>query len=303
MCFDPLSATLAIGGAAASGVGTTMQNNANNKAYRLNVFGQAQADEQNRQIDYANNDRINADIKAAEETQFKGLQQDAAEAAARNQVLAEYTARQRQAAATNDATFKAGVPSLGATGTTQQLGEAGQQRGDFAAQAVAGGGAVDPNFRGSTPDLVQASLDRALTAGRQKVTDQARAGAAVSAYGDVGSRQGQTLADLVGKIGLTNNFAKGDLSLMPADQELRGSLVRTPIYAPPPTLLQDRVSRPEQIQPKQSAGGSLLKGLGSLAGQVAGSKSAVWSPDGKSITGYEPTAQSWAKSAKSAFGI
>lgn len=271
MCFDPVSAGLAIAGSAASGIGTKMQNDANNKAYRLNVFGQAMADEKNREIDYANNARINADIKAAEDVQFKGLQQDAAEAAARNAVLAEYTARQREAAAANNATFAAGVPAMGAAGTTQQLGEAGQQRGDFAAQAVAGGGAVDPSFKGSTPDAFRGMLERALSASRQTATDQARAGAAVSAYGDVGTNQGQSLADLVGKIGLRNNFAKGDLSLLPADQELRGSLVRTPIYAPPPTLLQDRVARPEQIQPKQSAGGALLKGFGSLAGQVAGS--------------------------------
>lgn len=271
MCFDPLSAALAIGGTVASGVGTKMQNDANNKAYRLNVFQQAQADAQNREIDYANNARINADIKAAEEVQFKGLQQDVAEAAARNQVLAEYNARQRQAAAANDATFGAGVPTFGAAGTTQQLGEAGQQRGDFAAEAVAGGGATDPNFIGSAPDQIRQMLTQALAGSRSKATDQARAGATVSAYGDVGTRQGQSMADMVGKIGLQNNFAKGDMSLMPADQELRGSLVRTPIYAPPPTLLQQRVSRPEQIQPKQSAGGAALKGIGQLVGTYAGS--------------------------------
>jgi hypothetical protein len=303
MCFDPVSLGVAALGSAASAAGTKMQNDANNKAYRLNVFNQAIADEKNRVIDYANNDRINADIAAAEKIQFQGLQQDAAEAAARNQVLAEYNARQREAAAANDAAVKAAIPGFGAAGTTQQLADAGQQRGDFAAQAVAGGGAVDPNFRGSTPDLVRQTLERTLAAGRATATDRARAGAAVSAYGDVGSQQGQSLADLVGKIGLTNNFAKGDMSLLPADQELRGSLVRTPIYAPPPTLLQQRVSRPEQIQPKESMGGTLLKGVGSLAGSVAGSKSPVWSDDGKSITGYQPTASAVWGSTKSAFGI
>lgn len=271
MCFDPLSAALAVGGSLASGVGTKMQNDANNKANRLNVFMQAQADAQNREIDYANNARINADIKAAEEVQFKGLQQDVAEAAARNQVLAEYNARQRQAAAANDATFGAGVPTFGAAGTTQQLAGTGQQRGDFAAQAVAGGGGTDAGFIGSAPDQIRQMLTQALAGSRNKATDQARAGAAVSAYGDVSTRQGQSMADMVGKIGLQNNFAKGDMSLMPADQELRGSLVRTPIYAPPPTLLQQRVARPEQIQPKQSAGGAALKGIGQLAGTYAGS--------------------------------
>jgi hypothetical protein len=302
MCFDPLSAALAIGGAAASGAGTKMQNDANNKANRLNVFMQAQADAQNREIDYANNARINADIKAAEEVQFKGLQQDVAEAAARNQVLAEYNARQRQAAAANDATFGAGVPTFGAAGTNEQLGTVGNQRGDFAAQAVAGGGGTDANFIGSAPDQIRQMLTQALAGSRNKATDQARAGAAVSAYGDVSTRQGQSMADMVGKIGLQNNFAKGDMSLMPADQELRGSLVRTPIYAPPPTLLQQRVARPEQIQPKQSAGGAALKGIGQLAGSLAGSKSGVYDAGGK-LTGYQPTAQAWLSSAKSAFGV
>jgi hypothetical protein len=269
MCFDPLSLALAAGGAVASGVGTKMQNDANNKANRINVWQQAIADAKNREIDYANNERINADIKAAEEVQFKGLQQDAEEARVRNQVLAEFTARQREAAAANDAAMKAAVPTFGAEGTTQQLGTAAKTRGDYAAAAVDAGGAVDAGMRG--PDVIRAQLDSKLAEGRAAATDRARAGAEVSAFGDVGTQQGQSLADLVGKIGLTNNFAKGDLSLLPAEQELRGSLVRTPIYAPPPTLLQDRVARPEQVQPKQSAGGALLKGIGQLAGSYAGS--------------------------------
>ncbi len=269
MCFDPVSLGVAALGMGASAAGTKMQNDAANKAQRTNFINQSIADEKNRVIDYANNDRINADIKAAEEVQFKGLQQDAEEARVRNQVLAEFTARQREAATRNNADFNGALPGLGAEGTTQQLGTATQGRGDYAAAAVDSGGAVDAGFRGSAPSLVQASMDRALAAGRQTATDRARAGAAVSAYGDVGTSQGQALADMVGKIGLTNNFAKGDLSLLPAEQEMRGSLVRTPIYAPPPTLLQDRVSRPEQVQPKDTGGG-LLKSIGSLAGTYAG---------------------------------
>lgn len=248
-----------------------MQNSANNKAYVTNIYNQMAADRQNADIDYANNARINADIKAAEDAQFKGLQQDAEEARIRNQVLAEYTARQRAAAGANDATFQGALPTFGAQGTTQQLGTAAQSRGDYAAQAVDSGGAVDAGFRGSAPNLVQESLNRTLASGRQTVQDRARAGAQVGAYGDVGTQQGISLADLVGKIGLQNNFAKGDMSLLPSEQELRGSLVRTPIYAPPPTLLQDRVSRPEQVQPKQSTGAAILKGVGSLAGSYAGS--------------------------------
>lgn len=271
MCFDPISLGLTGLGMVTSGIGTNMQNQENNKAYRKNVMGQAMADAQNRQIDYANNDRINADIRAAEQIQFQGLQQDAEEAAARNQVLAEYTARQREAAAANDKTFNTALPTFGAAGTTQQLADASQQRGDFAAQAVSGGGATDANFRGSTPDMVRRMLDSSIQGSRQTATDQARAGAAVSAFGDVNTRQGIGLADMVGKIGLQNNFAKGDMSLLPADQELRGSLVRKPIYAPPPTLLQDRVSRPEQVKPEQSTAGALLKGFGQLAGTYAGS--------------------------------
>lgn len=271
MCFDPISAALAIGGSVASGVGTKMQNDANNKASRLNMIAQANADAENRAIDYRNNDRINADIKAAEEVQYKGLLQDAEEARVRNQVLAEFTARQRQAAQTNDATFGGALPTFGAAGTGQQLDASAQGRGDTAAQAVASGGAVDAGFRGSAPGLVQASLDRALAEGRNTATDRARAGAQVSAYGDVNTQQGISMADMVGKIGLQNNFARGDLSLLPAEQELRGSLVRTPIYAPPPTLLEGRVARPQQIQPKQSAVGGLLKGIGSLAGSYGGS--------------------------------
>jgi hypothetical protein len=235
------------------------------------------ADEKNRAIDYANNERINADIAKAEQIQFQALQQDAEEARVRNEVLAEFTARQREAAATNDATFRGALPGMGAAGAVAQRDAAAQVRGDRAAEAVNSGGPVDAMFRGSAPDLVRGELARSLASGRQVATDRGRASAAVSAYGDADTQQGLALADMVGKIGQQNNFAKGDLSLLPAEQELRGSLVRKPIYAPPPTLLQDRVSRPQQVQPQTSAGGALLKGIGQLAGTYAGS--------GRSLTG------------------
>ncbi|WP_336812441.1 hypothetical protein [Bosea sp. MMO-172] len=302
MCFDPLSAALAIGGAAASGVGTKMQNDANNKAYRLNVFNEAIVDAKNREIDYANNERINNDIRAAKDIQWQALQQDAEEARVRNAVLKEFTDRQRAVADANAAAVAGAVPALGAAGTTAAHGAATQSRGDYAAKAIDSGGAVDPNFQGSTPDFVKRQLAAALEQGRSTVTDRARADAAVSAYGDVDQSQNTSIGDLMGKIGLSNNFAKGDLSLLPAEQELKGSLVRTPIYAPPPTLLQDRLARPAQIQPKTSDTGSLLKGLGSLAGSVAGSKSPVYASDGKTVTGYQPTAKSWLSTASSWIG-
>lgn len=301
MCFDPVSLGVAALGSVASGVGTKMQNDANNKAYRLNVFQEALADERNRQIDYANNERINNDVRAAKDIQWQALQQDAEEARVRNAVLKEYTDRQRAVADANAATVAGAVPALGAEGTNAAHGAATQSRGDYAAKAVDAGGAVDPNFQGSTPDFVKRQLAAALEQGRSTVTDRARADAAVSAYGDVDQSQNTSIGDLVSKIGLSNNFAKGDLSLLPAEQELKGSLVRTPIYAPPPTLLQDRIARPGQIQPKTSTTGELLKGLGSLAGSLAGSKSPTYGANG-AVTGYQPTASSWLSSAASFFG-
>jgi hypothetical protein len=303
MCFDPLSLALTAAGSIASGAGTKMQNDANNKAARINFQAERAADAQNREIDARNNVRINDDIAKAEQIQFQALQQDAEDARVRNQVLAEFTARQRQVADRNAAAIATGAVAQGADSTKQVQAGAATARTDFAKNAIDGAAPVDPNFMGSTPSFIQGELAKAIAAGRATATDRAGASAAVSAYGDAGTRQMLGLADIVGGIGLNNNFAKGDLSLLPAEQELRGSLVRTPIYAPPPTLLEGRVSRPNQQPAKTSEAGALLKGIGSLAGSVGGSKSPVWSADGKSVTGYEPTAQSWFNSAKSTFGF
>lgn len=271
MCLDPVSAALAVAGAVASAAGTKKQNDVNNKTYRQNVMAEAMADAQNKEIDTRNNARINEDIAKAEQIQFQALQQDAEDARVRNQVLAEFTARARQVAEKNAAALAAGATAQGTAGTQKVQADAAGARSGAAREAIDSAGPVDPNFMSSTPSVLQDSLARALAAGRATAGERADASAAVSAYGDAGSRQMLGLADIVGGIGLNNNFAKGDMSLLPAEQELRGQMVRTPIYAPPPTLLEGRVSRPQQKQAKTDETASLLKGIGSLASSVGGS--------------------------------
>lgn len=271
MCFDPISAGLAVAGAGASAIGTKMQNDANNKAQRLNFMAEQKADAQNKEIDARNNVRINADIAKAEQIQFQARQQDAEDARVRNEVLAEFTARQRQVADKNAAQLAAGAVAQGADTTKQVQAGATTARTDFAKNAIDGQAPVKSGFMGSTPSFIEGELAKAISAGRATAADRAGASAAVSAYGDAGTTQMLGLADIVGGIGLNNNFAKGDLSLLPAEQELRGSIVQKPIYAPPSTLLEGRVSRPNQQPAKTSEAGSLLKGIGSLAGSFAGS--------------------------------
>lgn len=271
MCFDPISAAVAVAGAGASAVGTKLQNDANNKAQRLNYAAELRADAQNREIDARNNERINADIAKAEQIQFQALQQDAEDARVRNQVLAEFTARQRQVADKNAAQLAAGAVAQGADITKQVTADSAATRTEFAKNAIDGQAPVKSGFAGSTPSFIENELAKAISAGRATAGDRAGASAAVSAYGDAGTKQMLGLADIVGGIGLNNNFAKGDLSLLPAEQELRGSLVQKPIYAPPSTLLEGRVARPQQQAAKTSEVGSLLKGIGSLASSFAGS--------------------------------
>lgn len=271
MCFDPISLGVAALGAGASALGTSMQNSANNKAYRYNLMAEAAADQRNREIDARNNARINEDIAKAEQVQYQGLLQDTEEARVRNAVLAEFTARQREAAARNQQIVQQGAMAQGADATKAKTAGAATARSDFAQKAIDSSAPVDANFRGSTPDVVRSALAEALASGRAKAGERAAAGAAVSAYGDAGTTQALGLADIVRDVNQGNDFAKGDLALMPAEQELRGSIVRTPIYAPPPTLLEANVGRPAQIQPKTPLAAELLKGFGSLAGSVAGS--------------------------------
>lgn len=302
MCFDPVSALVGIGGSVLSGVGTKMQNDANNKAHRLNVYNTEIArqltaaelkdvNEKNTKIDYENNDRQNADIAAAEALQFKALQQDAEEARVRNQVLAEFTARQREAAAANAATINAGAQAQGAAGTEAIRSGAAAGRTASAETAIASGGATDAGFSGSAPSFIQGELAKALSGARATAGERAGATAQVAAYGDAQGRQDIGLADIVGKIGLQNNFAKGDLSLLPAQQELRGSMVQNPLYAKPLTLLTDRWAaptpiQPNVVQPKTSETGALLKGIGSLVGSFAGSKGANGASAGDIVSGW-----------------
>lgn len=284
MCFDPVSAALAVAGTVASAAGTKKQNDVNNKTYRQNVMAEAMADAQNKEIDYRNNDRINADIAKAEQIQFQALQQDAEDARVRNEVLAEFTARARQVADKNAAAMAAGALAQGADSTKQITANAAATRTDFAKNAIDGQAPVQSGFMGSAPAFMEGELAKAIAAGRANAGERAGANAAVSAYGDAGTTQMLGLADIVGGIGLNNNFAKGDMSLLPAEQELRGSMVQKPIYAPPPTLLENRVARPQQKQAPTDETASLLKGIGSLAASVGGSGKAP---------GYAKTVTSW----------
>jgi hypothetical protein len=271
MCVDPISLALTAAGAGASALGTSMQNSANKKAYRQNLMAEAMADQRNREIDARNNARVNEDIAKAEQIQYQALLQNAEEARVRNEVLADFTARQRQVAERNAAQLAAGAQAQGAESTKARTADAARVRSDFAGAAIDGSAPVDANFRGSTPDVVKDTLARALADSRRTARERSDASAAVSAYGDAGTTQGLGLADIIGGINLNNDAAKGDLSLLPAAQELRGSLVRTPIYAPPPTLLEANVGRPQQIAAQPSMMADVLKGFGSLAGSIAGS--------------------------------
>lgn len=287
MCFDPISAIVGIGGAALSGVGTKMQNDANNKTARLQFMENERAREQtykdlreindkNKAIDYENNDRQNADIKGAEDLQFQQLQQDAEEVRVRNQVLDEFLARQRKASLDNAQTIHGGTVTQGSVVNDIMRGGAAAGRTASAGAAIDAGGATDAGFRDSTPDVVRQALSAALAGSRDSAKSNAAAASGVAAYGDAFGRQEMGMADILGQIKMRNDFAKGDLSLLPAEQELRGAMVRQPLYARPATLLSERwaapnPTQPNQIQPKENQTASLLKGVGSLVSSFAGS--------------------------------
>lgn len=287
MCFDPVSAIIGIGGAALSGAGTKMQNDANNKTARLQFMENERAREQtykdlrevndkNKAIDYENNDRQNADIKAAEDLQFQQLQQDAEEVRVRNAVLDEFLARQRKAAVDNAQTIHGGTVTQGSVVNDIMRGNAAAGRTASAGAAIDAGGATDAGFRDSTPDVVKQALSAALASSRDSAKSTAAAAGGVAAYGDAFGRQELGMADILSQIKQRNDFAKGDLSLLPAEQELRGAMVRKPLYAKPATLLSERwaspvPTQPNQIQPKTNETASLLSGVGSLLGSFAGS--------------------------------
>lgn len=204
MCFDPVSMTLM---AAAAG-GNTIAGNAEKKA--------------NAKFQVAN---IDADRQQ--------LQQNAEEAAARNAIRDKYDANAQGFANDNQGSI-GDVFSQFAQPAQQQASDAAVANRTASIDAALGGPTTtnDLAFRKDTPDIVKAAYAKKL--GDVFTDAQARGAAAakVGSYGDVAGSNDRATAGGVRNVNTTNTLARGNMALLPQEQDLAGFQVRKPIFRP-----------------------------------------------------------------------
>lgn len=134
-----------------------------------------------------------------------------------------------------------------------------QQQDDLTAQREAAATSIqraptptEAPISGSAPSVVQGEITKRL----MDAYAQSRAGAAASAklggYGDTWAKNALDLTTSARKIDTRNNFSRGDMSLLPYDQELADAQV-------------------PQAKVQSNTWGELLTGLGKLGSAAAGS--------------------------------
>lgn len=226
MCFDPVSLALTAAGGALSAGGAAADSRAANRSVRLNAWANVQK-----------------------------AKQDSDAAILRNKILGEYRDRQHGFVAENQKSL---------ADTTQKFGAEGQEATRSAEEATRNNtiqGAIGTAPRAEvvtsasgTPIVQQTIADRLAKAISDSQAQGSRM-AALGSYGDLDQSNQRALQGGARAIDTTNNFARGDISMLGADQDLQEFQMRKPIYVP-------------GANPKNPS--STLKGLGSLVGSLAG---------------------------------
>ena len=226
MCIDPVTLGLtAIGGVLGAG-GAAAESRAANRNVRLNAW--------------ANVEKSKQDSQAA---------------ILRNKILGEYRDRQHGFVDENQKSL---------AGTTQKFGAEGQEasraanettRNDTIQSAIGSAPQAEVTLGSGATPLVQQTIADRLTKAITDAKTQGGRMAAVGSYGDLDQSNKMALQGGARAIDTTNNFARGDISMLPADQDLQEFQMRKPIYVP-------------GANPNNPASG--LKGLGSLVGSLAG---------------------------------
>lgn len=146
---------------------------------------------------------------------------DAAQAAARNQVLLKYLKQQRglemEGRGYLDNTMAGYAP--GAQDTL--LADKQQGRTDAAVGAI--GPMSDPNavtVSGSAPQAVRGEIAKRMLTAFTGARDRARAMGALSGYGDQWFDNNADVADTARRVGTLNNFSRGNSAILSSQQDL-----------------------------------------------------------------------------------
>lgn len=203
----------------------------------------------------ASNRAANRDARTTAYANVQQMEQDAAVAKLRNKILNEYVGRQKEFTAQNQEAFKGGVGGYAAPAMEESRAGAETGRNEFLTKQVAGIPQTEVTLRDSDSPAVRSELARKLSEAAAGATAGAGRAAKLSSYGDSWTTAGEGAQDSARKIDTTNNFARGEISMMPADQDMQEFILRKPIIK-------------AGANPNNPAG--TLKGLGSLVGSLAG---------------------------------
>lgn len=161
------------------------------------------------------------------------LKQNHLEALERNKVLDQYMARQDNWIGENQTDLTAGVNPFTQGNQTVAYNDNTAKRGAAISDAFGAAPASADNLvTDSTPNFLKADLTKRLG---DVFTDGAAAGqrlARVGSYGDTMAGNQRSITDTNSSIQTRNNVAKGNLALLPSEQDFAGFQQRKPIWRP-----------------------------------------------------------------------
>lgn len=197
------------------------------------------------------------------ETETQRMRQDAAEAAERNEVLKAYLARSRGYAGENQSTFGREIQGFSPEAQRTMEDARVASRSGAVAKAIGTGANTPavPLLPGST-SVSSDDLATRMKLAYQKAQEAGARHAKVGAIGETWQGNDENVAQAGNQIGTVNQISRGDMALLPQEQELAGFKHRKPITGKPRT---------------NTGLGSLLQGLGSIGGAVAGGRMGGWS--------------------------
>jgi hypothetical protein len=149
---------------------------------------------------------------------------------ARNAALMDSLARQRKFQEENQLALDSAFDRF-----AQPVQEEQQQKAVEDRTAGVLGNAVAPSpdasdipLNGNAPKVIRSAIAKRMSDAFAKTTDRARATAKLGAYGDMWGKNDIAVNNTGHKVGMFNNFSRGEAALLPADQELAGYVAHKP---------------------------------------------------------------------------
>jgi len=227
----------------------------------------------------AQNRAKNRDVRTQAFANIQQMEQDSAVAKLRNKILNEYVGRQKEFTGQNQEAFKGGVSGYTAPAMEESRAGAEAGRNEFLGKQIAGIPQAEVAMRDSDSPAVASELAKKMGEALASSTAGAGRAAKLGSFGDSWTAAGEGAQDSARKIDTTNNFARGEIAMLPADQDLQEFVLRKPIY---------------KAGANSSNPAGMLSGLGGLVGSLAGAYGNKIGPTVSSwfSNGFSPSAGS-----------